>query len=252
MTSALLVDLSGVLYVGDEALPGAVAAIERIQSSGLELRFVTNTSRKTSKRILVGLKRMGFSVEPTQLFTATDAAKHWLQRKNLRPFCLVHKNIRSEFDDLDQSEPNAVLIGDAAEDFTYENLNRAFQLCLDGAPLVAIGYNRYFRLGDTMLLDAGPFVRAIEFAASVEAVVIGKPSADFFDQVLASTRAGKEHTMMVGDDVFGDVEGALHAGIRGCLVKTGKYQPGDENKIQGDFDTLDSICEAVELALHSL
>jgi HAD superfamily hydrolase (TIGR01458 family) len=146
-------------------------------------------------------------------------------------------------------DPNAVLIGDAAEDFDYAHLNRAFQLCQAGAPLLGIGYNRYFKLNDQLLLDAGPFVTAIEFAASVKATILGKPSAEFFDQVLASTGATATQTLMIGDDVFGDVEGALQAGLSGCLVKTGKYQPGDETKISDQFQVLDSVVEAVDWVL---
>ena len=82
------------------------------------------------------------------------------------PFCLVHENIRSEFSDLDQSDPNAVIIGDAADGFNYANLNRAFQICQQGGPLVGIGRNRYFKLGDELLLDAGPFISAIEYAVT--------------------------------------------------------------------------------------
>lgn len=250
MIKALLIDLSGVLYVGNDVVPGAVEAIARVQKSDLALRFVTNTSRKTSSQILADLAAYGFDVRADQLFTATDAAKSWLLDSGLRPWCLVHENIREEFDELDQADPNAVLLGDAAEDFTYANLNRAFQLCLGGAPLIAIGYNRYFKLGELMLLDAGPFVRAIEFAASTEAVIVGKPSGDFFQQVLASIPVPADEAIMIGDDVYGDVEGALQAGLSGCLVRTGKYQPGDEDKIDGEFAVVDAIVEAVELALQ--
>ena len=54
---------------------------------------------------------------------------------------------------------------------------------------------------------------------------------------------------MVGDDVFGDVEGALQAGINACLVRTGKYRDGDEKRVSGDFQLVDSIEGAVQLAL---
>jgi ribonucleotide monophosphatase NagD (HAD superfamily) len=54
---------------------------------------------------------------------------------------------------------------------------------------------------------------------------------------------------MVGDDVFGDVEGSLNAGLSACLVRTGKYRPGDENRVKDDFALVDSVSEAVELAL---
>lgn len=249
MVDALLLDLSGVLYDGDAVIPGAREAVARVQASGLQVRFITNTSQKTRSRLLSHLRGLGFEVEERQLFTAVDAARQWLQQRQLRPYCLVHRDIASEFAAFDQSEPNAVLIADAAEDFNYANLNRAFQLCLAGAPLVGVGYNRYFKSGDEVLMDAGAFIRAIEFAAGVEATIVGKPSPEFFHQVMASTTASPDRALMVGDDVFGDVEGALNAGIAACLVRSGKYRPGDERRVAGNYPVLDSVVEAVALAL---
>ncbi|MEZ5570389.1 MAG: TIGR01458 family HAD-type hydrolase [Halioglobus sp.] len=246
---ALLLDLSGVLYEGDTVIPGAVEAVARAQDSGLALRFVTNTSQTTGEHLLRQLRGLGFVLEDAQLFTAVDAARHWLQQRQLRPYCLVHDNIRREFDAFDQYDPNAVLIADAADGFTYDNLNRAFQLCMAGAPLLGVGYNRYFKAGGQLNMDAGAFIRAVEFAADVEAIIVGKPSIAFFEQVMASTRARRGHTLMVGDDVFGDVEGALQAGLHACLVRTGKYQAGDEDKIEGDFWVVDSVADAVRLAV---
>jgi len=249
MIDALLLDLSGVLYEGDTVIPGAVETVERAQHSDLELRFITNTSQTTGASLLQHLRGLGFQLDATQLFTAVDAARQWLQQRGLRPYCLVHDNIQNEFEQFDHNDPNAVLIADAADGFNYANLNRAFQLCMAGAPLLGVGYNRYFKAGGQLNMDAGAFIRAVEFAAGIEAVIVGKPSVEFFEQVMASTSARRGHTLMVGDDIYGDVEGALKAGLRACLVRTGKYQAGDENKIEGDFWVVDSVVEAVHLAL---
>lgn len=249
MVKALLLDLSGVLYDGDDLLPGALEAVQRVQGGDLEVRFITNTSQRTRADLLARLRGFGFAVEEHQLFTAVDAARQWLQQRDLRPFCLVHENIRGEFDDFVQDDPNAVLIADAADGFSYANLNRAFQLCLEGAPLLGVGYNRYFKSGGEVLMDVGAFIVAVEFAAGIKATIVGKPSPEFFHQVLASTSASAEQALMVGDDVFGDVEGALNAGLPACLVRTGKYRQGDEVRIEGDFALVDSVAEAVELAL---
>ena len=249
MFDALLLDLSGVLYDGDSIISGALPAVRRVQDSGLEVRFITNTSQKTRSSLLAHLREFGFVVDENQLFTAVDAARQWLQRRQLRPFCLVHENIKGEFADIEQDDPDAVLIADAAEGFSYSNLNRAFQLCMAGAPLLGVGYNRYFKSGEQLLMDVGAFIKALEFAAGVEAVIVGKPSVEFFNQVMASTTARPERTLMVGDDVFGDVEGALSAGIRACLVRTGKYREGDEHRINGEFEVVETVADAVALAL---
>ncbi|MCW8994176.1 MAG: TIGR01458 family HAD-type hydrolase, partial [Psychromonas sp.] len=146
MLKALFIDLSGVLYTGKQAIPGAVSAIAKARANQLQLRFVTNTSRRTRTQILTDLRSLGFDLSADELFTAPAAAHSWLQEKRLRPYCLIHPNIKSEFADLVQTDPNAVIIGDAEQDFCYDKLNRAFQLCQQGAPLLGIGYNRFFKL----------------------------------------------------------------------------------------------------------
>jgi HAD superfamily hydrolase (TIGR01458 family) len=250
MVRTLLLDLSGVLYDGDDCIPGALDAVLSVQqASHLQVRFITNTSQQTREALLDKLRRFGFELEEAQLFTAVDAARQWLRERELRPFCLVHDDIRAEFDDFDQGDPNAVLIADAADGFSYASLNRAFQLCLSGAPLLGVGYNRYYKSGDETLLDAGAFIVAVEFAAGIKATIVGKPSREFFHQVLASTGVPPEQALMVGDDVFGDIEGALGAGIPGCLVRTGKYRNGDEHKLDRSFPVVDDVSEAVNLAL---
>ena len=249
MLKAIFFDLSGVLYMGRSAISGAVEAIERVQASTLRARFVTNTSRLTRATLLQGLLDLGFNIRSEQLFTAPSTALSWIRQHDKRPFCLVHRNIRSEFADLDQQSPNAVVIGDAADDFNYANLNRAFQLCQQGATLIGIGRNRYFKLNDELVLDAGPFISAIEYAVNTEAIIMGKPSAECFEQVVGSVSCQANEVMMIGDDVYGDVQGALRCGLQACLVQTGKYQAGDEDLIEQHFPVFPSIVEAVDSAL---
>lgn len=242
---ALFLDLSGVLYVGSSVIDGAVDAVANLQHSDIKLRFLTNTSRQTRQSIYQNLIAMGFECSLQQIFTAPSAAYDWMQQHGKRPYCLVHPNILSEFAGLEQHDPDAVIIGDAADELSYANLNRAFRLCQAGAPLIGIGRNRYFKLDDEFLLDAGPFIKAIEYAANTEAIIMGKPSAAFFDLVVESVGCRHDEVLMIGDDVYGDVEGALQAGLQACLVQTGKYRPGDEGLIEGEFTVHRSIVEAV-------
>lgn len=65
-----------------------------------------------------------------------------------------------------------------------------------------------------MSLDAGPFVAALEYAAQVEATVFGKPAPAFFDAVLAALGTAPNETVMIGDDIEADVNGALAVGLR--------------------------------------
>jgi HAD superfamily hydrolase (TIGR01458 family) len=228
----VLLDLSGVLYVGHEALPGAVAALDRLRTLGLPVRFITNTTRSPRRKILAQLEQMGLEVPEKELFTAPSAVRDVLLERGLRPSLLIHPGLSEEFDDFDVRDPNVVVIGDAGEAFDYEHMNSAFRLLMEGAEFIAMGNNRYFREADGLSLDIGPFVSALEYATGRKALILGKPSSAFFHQAVASMGVEPENVLMVGDDVTADVEGAMEAGLMAALVRTGKYRPADEDSLR--------------------
>jgi len=228
----VLLDLSGVLYVGEQEVPGAVEAVERLRASGLPLRYLTNTTRSTRARVQQKLADLGFPIEADEIFTAPRAVRAHLRSQGLRPLLLIHPDLEPEFSDLPRERPDAVVLGDAGEAFDYAALNGAFRVLMEGAPLIAMGDNRYFREAEGLSLDVGPFVRALEYAAGCEARVLGKPAAGFFESAVSELGCAPEACVMIGDDARSDVEGALAAGLQGILVRTGKYRPGDEDGIR--------------------
>lgn len=252
MIEGVLLDLSGVLYVGDQPLEGAAETLERLGDAGLPVRFVTNTTRSPRAAILDKLRRMQLPVAEDALFTAPQAAMAYLEKSNLHPYLLIHPDLRTEFAQCSTEHWDAVLIGDAGTEFTYENLNTAFRVVFEGAPLLAMGYNRYFKESDGHSLDIGPFVAALEFATGTRAKVLGKPVAEFFEAAVASLGCKPENAIMVGDDAEADVGGATAAGLKGILVRTGKYRDGDESKIgETGAVTLADIRAAVDWILDN-
>jgi len=232
MIKGVLIDLSGTLHLGAEPIPGAAAAVERLARSGLAVRFATNTSRTTRSRLHIQLEEMGLALPVEQILTAPRALQTYLREKGLRPHLLVHPGLREEFADLPQNDPNAVVIGYAAEAFTYDSLNAAFRLLKEGAPLLATGKTRYFQGSAGLLLDAGPFVAALEYASGTEAQIFGKPAPAFFLRAVEELGCRPGETVMIGDDARSDVAGAVEAGLLGILVRTGKYRAGDEAVVE--------------------
>lgn len=250
MFKAILFDISGVLHVDNVPVDGAVELVKMLQKRRVPLRFVTNTSRSTSTAILLSLQKMGFDVKPDDIFTAPVAVKQVCLQRKLRPYCLIHTDLVPEFNELDQRNPNAVIVADAAELFDYKHLNRAFSLLMSGAPLLGIGRNRYFKADGKLQLDAGPFIQALEYATDKEAEILGKPAAGFFNAAVTSLGLKPEHVLMIGDDVEADVLGALGAGLQACLVRTGKYLAVDEEK-RGSAMVAETVVEAVETYFDS-
>lgn len=234
MPQALLLDINGVLYEDDLPLPGAVQALQSLRARGIPFRLVTNASRRTRAATHAKLASIGFDVQLEQVFSAPQAVLRHLRKHQLRPYCLIHSALEEEFGmPLDDPAANAVVIGDAEARFDYAHLNRAFQLLIQGMPLICMGANRYFSAGGALHLDAGPFVRALEYAADTEALVMGKPAPSFFRAALEDLGVEPEQALMIGDDVEADILGAQEVGLQACLVRTGKYRPGDEQRAPG-------------------
>jgi len=247
----VLLDLDGVLYVEGEPLPGATAAVEQLRAAGLELRFVTNTTASSRATTLRRLRTLGFELEEDELVTpAALARRHCADRGHRTVALIMNEDVKQDFAGLEESddEADAVIMGDLGEQFGFPILNRAFRLVMDGAELVALQKNRFWLTADGLSLDAGPFVAAVEYATGKDAYVVGKPSAGFFDTILADLGVERSDVAMVGDDVETDIGGALDAGIAAVLVRTGKYRE-DFVRDSGiePTATIDSIVDLPEL-----
>ena len=129
-------------------------------------------------------------------------------------------------------------------------MNQAFKIIHNGGSLIAIHKGRYFKKADGLSLGPGPFVAALEYATDQECVLIGKPAASFFYTALKSVGLSPNDanmTVMIGDDVRDDVGGAMQCGMRGYLVKTGKYVSGDElNKGVNPTMVFNNLADAID------
>jgi HAD superfamily hydrolase (TIGR01458 family) len=249
MIRGVLLDLAGVIYEGEKALPGALDAVARLRRAGLPLRFATNTTRATKRTVLQRLAGLGLQITESELFTPAQAAREWLTANDCSPSLLVHPDLAQEFEDDSDRAHRAVVVGDVGDAFDYASLNRAFRELIDGANLIALAKNRSFKDADGKLsLDAGAFVAALEFASERTALVLGKPAPGFFEAALASMDCPPKYAVMVGDDAEADVAGALHAGLGGAvLVRTGKYCHGDEKRFKPPPTvTVESISAAAD------
>lgn len=250
---AVLVDLSGTLHVEDAAVPGAQEALKRLRGASVTVRFVTNTTKESKQDLVARLQRLDFDISEDEVFTSLTAARRLVEQTQVRPMLLVDDRALPDFEGLETREPNAVVVGLAPGHFHYQVLNQAFRLLLAGAPLIAIHKARYYKRGDGLALGPGPFVAALEYAADSTATVVGKPASTFFLEALRDAGCAPEDAVMVGDDCRDDVGGAQAIGMRGILVRTGKYRAADEDKISPPpFLTCDSFPHAVDHILRHL
>jgi HAD superfamily hydrolase (TIGR01458 family) len=225
---AVLLDLDGVLYIGERPVPGAAEAVERLRAQGLTLRFVTNTTARARSATLGKLRRIGIPLADDELVTpAALAVRHCREAGHRRVALVMNDEVKQDFSELEApaGRVDAVIVGDLGDAFGYAVLNDAFRRLMDGAELVALQKNRYWLTEEGLSLDVGAFVAALEYATGRAAFVVGKPSPAFFELALEGAGVPPEQAVMVGDDVETDVGGALAAGLAGFLVQTGKFRP---------------------------
>ncbi len=247
---ALLFDLDGVLYTGNNAIEGAADVIDWCTDAAIPHLFLTNTTSRPVSALVDKLAEFGIKSEAGDFLTPSLAAQHWLKNHNDGKIALfIPEASRDEFSQFEhcreESEQGvtAVIVGDLGESWNFKTLNRAFRILMNNseARLLALGMTRYWRADDGLRLDTAPFVKALEHASGRKAIVLGKPSKEFYCGALQKLGCNADQTIMIGDDIKGDIEGSQKAGLRGVLVKTGKFQPTDLEQNIIPFDVIDSI-----------
>lgn len=234
MIEGLLLDIDGVLATSWRPLPGAVEAIVELRRDGIGFQLLTNTTTLSCAALASTLREAGFDVRDDEVLTAVVATATYLGRAHpdAAVFVLTDGDPREDMTGVHlvgrPEEADVVVLGGASEDFDYDTVNRVFRRLMDGAVLVGMHRNRFWRTARGWEIDVGAYLAGLEAAAGVTAVTCGKPAGAFFAAGLQRLGVAPGRAAMVGDDVENDVEGARAAGLRGVLVRTGKYRPGDE------------------------
>jgi HAD superfamily hydrolase (TIGR01458 family) len=229
--SAILLDVDGVLHVSGTPMPGAAEAVAQLRENGHRLRFVTNNTTHSRRRLADQIRGFGIELEDEELQTTPIAAAHALAGKRI--LALTMPDIVEDLEgvELVGEGADAVLVGGADETFetnqvfSYMNLARAFAELQAGAELYCLHKNRWWQTARGPLLDSGALVAGLEYAAEIEATVLGKPSPAYFHAALDALDTDPELAWMVGDDIDVDIAGAAACGLRTVLVRTGKFRP---------------------------
>lgn len=244
----VLLDIDGVLVVSWEAVPGAAAALAALRAADRPLRLVTNTTSASRAEVVRRLRAAGLEVATEEVLTAPLATAAWIgrHRPDARCFLVNHGELADDLDAVrlvgTDEAADVVLLGGAGPEFSYDQMNHALGLLLEGAELVAMHQNRYWRTVEGFSLDTGAYLAALEHAAEVGSTVVGKPAPEFFQTAVDQLATSADRVLMVGDDVENDVLGAQAAGVRGVLVRTGKYRAEAVEAADGEpFATIDSI-----------
>lgn len=224
-----LIDMDGTLYIGPDALPGAVAFMEEIRSRGLPRTVLTNNSSRDGMRYVERLRSLGIAIERSEVLTSGDSSAEWLAENSevRRPYvlgtdalkgaCVAAGLAPTGF----EGGPDCVLLGYDTS-LTYETLTHACLLVARGLPYYATHADKTCIDPAGLLPDAGAFIAAIETTTGRAPVVLGKPSRSMLDAGLRRIGTAPEETLVIGDQLDTDVTLGRRHGVLCALVLTGE------------------------------
>ena len=220
---AFLFDLDGVVYLGEELLPGSEEALARLRKAGKEVRFLTNDPRPTRAQVCRRLAGMGVEVDAEEVITSGWATASYLMQNDVESVYVIgSRGLASEIgavgvEVVDRGPCEVVVVG-SDEHVSYSHLRQASRYIFEGARFVATNADGSFPSPKGPLPGTGAIVEAVRVTTGKRPVVVGKPFSPMFDIALKDLDADRGRTVMVGDTPDSDIAGAKHAGISGVLV----------------------------------
>lgn len=232
---AVLLDMDGVLYRGEQTIPGAVEFMKAIQQ--LPHAFITNNPILPATAVADRLQRLGFQrPDDKQIITSAEATALWLyeQKPDFRYYAVGADGLHialSEKGNADDQSADFVVIGEGAG-IDYHTLSTGINLILNqGAQLICTNpdhsVDATINGKRSVLPGGGALVAPFAIATEVEPVFIGKPHPLLYQMALQRLGVCEEQCLMVGDRPDTDIAGAAKLGMKTALVRTGRFQPGN-------------------------
>ncbi len=225
---AIISDLDGVVYRGDEPIPDAVEAFRIWREQGVPYAFVTNNATKSAIQFAAKLERMGVDVTPDRIFNTVSTTAAVMRSRwppGTRIFVIGEKPL---FDVLDAS--GYVLAGEDAEvivlgfdyDLSYAKLRTAVRCALAGAAVVVTNPDVLTPTNhgcEPCVGTTAAFVKAA--VPAISPIIMGKPEPHMIEAALGRLGLSRANTVMIGDQISTDIVAGQRAGLRSILVTTG-------------------------------
>ena len=248
---ALILDMDGVLWRGNEAIGDLQSIFDRIEKIGWKVIFATNNGSRTVQQYIDLLASFGVKAEPWQVISSATAAIEYLCRKfphggpvyiigeqGIVEACSEHGFYQSE------TGPLAVIVG-IDRKLTYEKLKIATLLIRSGVSFIGTNPDRTFPTPQGLVPGAGAILSAITVASDVNPTIVGKPEPMIYQIALERLKIPPDKTLVVGDRPETDIAGAQLLGCHTALVLSGvtnlnqaqAWQP-EPDMIMNDLESL--------------
>lgn len=222
MKIPLLIDLDGVLKINNKPAKHINKFLRFIKEKQINSCIISNSTIITGSEVGEFFKGFGIEIN-CPILTAADAAYYYVKNKYKSVKVYGSENAVRLFEGQISDNPEAIIIGDLENKWSYDTLNEIFNYVISGRELIAMQKNKFWKKDGKLLLDAGAFINAIEYATDTKAELIGKPSPIYFNMALNRINCNNGNGFfMLGDDLETDIKGAQKLGGIGILILTGK------------------------------
>jgi phosphoglycolate/pyridoxal phosphate phosphatase family enzyme len=232
---AFVFDLDGVIYRGEQPLPGAIETIHTLRQLGHQVYFFTNNSTQTRTSYMHKLCGMGIPVDEEHIMTSSYATALYLDEQGARGasvYIVGGEGINVELTAIgmrvvDGPPADYVVVG-LDREFCYDKLMKAQQAIFKGAQFIATNRDTTFPLEDGLVAPgSGSIVAAVEAASGVKPVTIAKPETPALLEIMHLAHSTPQDTVVVGDRLDTDILVGKRAGTITVLVLTGISKEAD-------------------------
>jgi 4-nitrophenyl phosphatase len=222
-----LLDLDGTVYRGGEAIPEAVSFVRELKKAGIPFLYLTNNSSASPEHVAARLRAMGVQAEAEEVYTSAMATAAYLAQREpagADVYVIGEEGLKRALElagfRLVEENPRYVAVG-IDRQFTYEKLKAAARAIRGGALFLATNQDAALPTEEGLLPGNGSLVAAVSVASGVSPIVIGKPEKIIVDLALQRLGTAAAETLIVGDNLFTDIEAGANSGLDSLLVLTG-------------------------------
>jgi HAD superfamily hydrolase (TIGR01457 family) len=238
---ALIIDMDGVLWHGNQALPGLIDFFSALRTKNIRFVLATNNARQTIDQYVQKLFLMGVTVTRDQILTSATATACYLANHfhppSTRVFIIGEEGLKHPIleqgfiliephnfisSDTPPSLPKAdIVVCGLDKTITWEKLSTAALHIRAGAKFFATNADPTLPTEFGQAIGNGSVLAALSTATGVTATIIGKPEPTMYEQAMSLLQSAPENTVAIGDKLETDILGAVRTNIRSLLVLTG-------------------------------
>lgn len=232
MPASYVIDMDGVIYLGNELIPGAKEFIERLMSEKHGFLFLTNNSSLTPRELQRKLNNMGIDVNECCFFTSALATADFLggQHPHGRAYVIGGDGLREALTTvgytMTDERPDYVVVG-STHTYNYDLLEKAVRLVREGARLIGTNPDVTSPSDQGIIPACGALVAPIQLATGAHPYFVGKPNPLMMRTALRRLGAHSADAFMVGDRMDTDIVAGTEAGMRTILVLSGVTSRAD-------------------------